>query len=165
MSSLAAWLPWLQAESGAQEASSDTRGARHRDQPSLAVIADAFAVPSLTFRYLLPALAAQAGDDEAHLQRGCEAGVVMSDLSGVEQDAGEAEWPSWTDPWAVPWPLLKWCRSDVRTTLQGVVPWPLCQAARNRHVPCQKQPFSSLFNLFHPNLLSPRHLLRARGRI
>ena len=32
---------------------------------------------------------------------------------------------------------------DVRRMLQGVAPWPLCQAARNPRVPCQKPPFSA----------------------
>ena len=74
--SLASWLPWL-----SESAVSDTKGARQRDQPCLAAIAEAFA----------------SGEDEAHLQRGCEPGVEMVELTS-EPDA-EAEWPQWRDPW------------------------------------------------------------------
>jgi len=66
-----------------------TKDARHRDQPGLAFFAEAFA----------------AGDDEAHLQRGCEPGVTMIDLppagqGGQFEDSGEAEWPLWHDAWS-----------------------------------------------------------------
>ncbi|CAJ1338923.1 unnamed protein product [Effrenium voratum] len=68
--------------------SSSTLAARHRDQPGLAFFADAFV----------------AGEDEAHLERGCRATVKMHELPAAGrqpdlEDSGEAEWPLWTDPW------------------------------------------------------------------
>lgn len=73
-------------ESPAEIKSTNTKDARLRDQPGLAFFAEAFA----------------AGQDETHLQRGCEPGVTMIELaptSGLEEDKGEAEWPLWNDAW------------------------------------------------------------------